>query len=57
MEGDEQFWRELHDAFSDREIVSMTLSIASWIALGRTVHTLELDGMCMIGLVSQSEAA
>jgi len=47
MHGDDAFWDKVHAHFSDREIVDMTLAIASWIALGRVVHTLELDGVCM----------
>lgn len=47
MEGDEAFWNRVHQHFSDEEIVSMTLTIASWIGMGRVVHTLELDQVCM----------
>jgi alkylhydroperoxidase family enzyme len=47
MEGDEPFWKQLHDAFTDAEIVDATLTISSWIALGRAVHTLELDTVCL----------
>ena len=43
MEGDEPFWARVHEHYSDREIVDLTLSIASWIALGRVTHTLEMD--------------
>ncbi|MBG6120066.1 MULTISPECIES: carboxymuconolactone decarboxylase family protein [unclassified Sphingobium] len=47
MADDETFWERIHAHYSDAEIVDMTLSIASWIGLGRVVHTLELDAVCM----------
>lgn len=47
MDEDEEFWARMHDFFSDREIVDMTFSIGSWIALGRFTHVLALDGVCM----------
>lgn len=46
MDCDEDFWQRMHMHFSDAEIVDMTLSIGSWIALGRFAHVLDLDGMC-----------
>lgn len=48
MAGDEAFWERVHGHFSDEEIVDMTLSIGSWISMGRVVHTLELDEVCAI---------
>ena len=47
MDEDEAFWAAMHAAFSDAEIVDMTFSIGSWIALGRLTHVLQLDGVCM----------
>jgi alkylhydroperoxidase family enzyme len=44
---DDAFWDDLHAHFSDTEIVDMTFSIGSWIALGRLTHVLDLDGVCM----------
>jgi alkylhydroperoxidase family enzyme len=44
---DESFWQKLHSHFSDTEIVDMTFSIGSWIALGRLTHVLDLDSVCM----------
>lgn len=46
MQGDEVFWRKLREHFSDRELVDLTLSVASWIGLGRVMHVLELDSIC-----------
>jgi alkylhydroperoxidase family enzyme len=46
FEGDEAFWARLHAEFSDAEIVDLTLSVASWIAMGRATHVLGLDDRC-----------
>lgn len=47
MAEDEVFWRAVKSSFTDAELVDLTLSIACWIALGRTAHTLEFDALCM----------
>lgn len=47
MSGDDAFWVRVHKHFTDAEILDMTMSIGSWIALGRMVHTLEFDNVCM----------
>ncbi len=44
---DEAYWVRFHTAFSDDEIVDLTLCIAAWIAIGRVTHVLELDTVCM----------
>jgi alkylhydroperoxidase family enzyme len=44
---DEAYWTRLHAAFSDDEIVDLTLSISAWMAMGRVTHILELDTVCM----------
>jgi alkylhydroperoxidase family enzyme len=44
---DEAYWARLHAAYSDDEIVDLTLSIAAWMAMGRFTHVLELDTVCM----------
>jgi alkylhydroperoxidase family enzyme len=43
FEHDEPFWEKLHAAFTDAEIVDLTLAVASWIALGRMAHVLGTD--------------
>jgi alkylhydroperoxidase family enzyme len=48
FQGDEAFWTRLHAAFSDAEIVDLTLSVASWIAMGRATHVLGLDDHCRV---------
>jgi alkylhydroperoxidase family enzyme len=46
FEGDKAFWETLHANFTDDEIVDLTLSVGSWIAMGRVTHILELDKAC-----------
>ena len=45
--GDEAYWSRLHAAFTDDEIVDLTLCISAWMAMGRVTHVLELDTVCM----------
>ncbi|QZH74291.1 MAG: carboxymuconolactone decarboxylase family protein [Erythrobacter sp.] len=47
MDEDEHFWERMHAHYTDREIVDLTFSIGSWMALGRFTHVLALDGVCM----------
>lgn len=43
---DDAFWTRMHAAFSQAEIMDLTLCIGAWMALGRTVHVLGLDAVC-----------
>jgi alkylhydroperoxidase family enzyme len=43
---DDEFWARLQARFDDAEIVDLTYSITTWIATGRFVHVLGLDGAC-----------
>jgi alkylhydroperoxidase family enzyme len=43
---DEVFWERVHGHFNDEELVDLTFSISSWIAMGRVLHTLGLDAVC-----------
>jgi alkylhydroperoxidase family enzyme len=47
MDENEEFWDRMHQNFDDGEIVDLTFSIGSWMALGRLTHVLDLDGVCM----------
>ncbi len=40
---DDAFWTRMHAAFSDQEILDLTICIGSFIALGRTLVTLGID--------------
>jgi alkylhydroperoxidase family enzyme len=43
---DDAFWARMHKAYDEGEIVDLTYSITTWIATGRFVHVLGLDGAC-----------
>jgi len=43
---DDAFWARMHARFDEGEIVDLTYSITTWIATGRFVHVLGLDGAC-----------
>lgn len=45
---DDEFWERLHAQFDDGEIADLSFSIATWIATGRVVHALGLDGACAV---------
>lgn len=45
---DDAFWDRLNAQFSEEEVVDLTYSITTWIATGRFVHVLGLDGACVV---------
>jgi alkylhydroperoxidase family enzyme len=45
---DDDFWERLHANFDEGEIADLTYSVTTWIATGRVVHALGLDGACGI---------
>ena len=49
---DEAYWTRLHAAFSDDEIVDLTLCVGAWMAMGRVTHILELDTVSMDGMLA-----
>lgn len=51
LPGEDRFWRRMHDAYSDAEIVELTLAIGCWMAMGRFTHVLGLDTVCMADMV------
>ena len=59
FEADEAFWDRMHAAYGDAEIVDLTLSIASWMAMGRVMHVLDIDPqMCAVpGSAAARDAA
>lgn len=44
---DEDFWERAHALFSDAEIVDLAHSVAAWTGLGRVVHVLGFDSVCL----------
>jgi alkylhydroperoxidase family enzyme len=54
---DDEFWERLHANFDEGEIADLSYSITCWIATGRMVHILGLDGACDVGTGAQAVAA
>jgi alkylhydroperoxidase family enzyme len=52
---DEAFWTRAKAAFSDEEIVDLSYSIAAWMANGRVLHALGLDGVCFTDIAHAAE--
>lgn len=45
---DDEFWSRMKAAYTDREIVELSMSIGSWLAFGRLNHVLGLDAACVL---------
>ena len=45
---DESFWVRMRAAYTDREIVELSMCIGSWLAFGRLNHVLGIDGVCTL---------
>ena len=45
---DDAFWDRLRAAFTDAEIVELSMCLGSWIAFGRLNHVLGLDAACVL---------
>ena len=45
---DDAFFSRLRAAFTDAEILDLTVCIGGWVALGRTLHVLGLDDQCAL---------
>jgi alkylhydroperoxidase family enzyme len=45
---DDDFWSRMKAAYTDAEILDLTVCIGGWIALGRTLHVLGIDTYCML---------
>jgi alkylhydroperoxidase family enzyme len=43
---DDAFFARLRAAYTDAEILDLTVCIGGWVALGRTLHVLGLDEQC-----------
>lgn len=52
---DAKFWGAMQDAFSDEEIVELTLAIGCWISMGRLTHILGLDTECVTQALAAAE--
>jgi alkylhydroperoxidase family enzyme len=47
---DDDFWKRLHAAFSDDELVELGLCVGAWIAFGRLNMVFDVDGGCRVPL-------
>lgn len=52
---DEEFWARMKAAYSDAEIVELSMCLSSWLSFGRLNRVLGLDTACV--LPSQDRAA
>ncbi len=48
LDDDERFWSTMKAAYSDPEIIELSMSIGSWIAFGRLNHVLGIDAACQL---------
>jgi len=48
LDTDEDFWTCMHAAYSDAEIIELSMCIGSWIAFGRLNHVLGIDAACVL---------
>jgi AhpD family alkylhydroperoxidase len=55
MRADEAFWQRFRAAYSDAEIVELTMSVALWLGAGRAMRVLDVGQACALTL--QSPAA
>ncbi len=45
---DDAFWSRMKAAYSDPEILDLTVCIGGWIGMGRTLHVLGIDTYCAL---------
>jgi alkylhydroperoxidase family enzyme len=45
---DEEFWEQMFAAYSQNEVVELTMCLGSWIAFGRLNRVLGLDVACVL---------
>ena len=48
LDGDEEFWGRMRTAYSDAELIELSMCIGSWIAFGRLNHVLGIDAACVL---------
>ena len=54
---DEEFWAELHEAYSDAELVDLGVSVAKWLALGRINAVFDLSVSCPLRILPSAPNA
>ncbi|RJF86820.1 carboxymuconolactone decarboxylase family protein [Oleomonas cavernae] len=50
MNADDAFWARLRAAYSDAEVVELTISVALWLGVGRAMRVLDVGQACAITL-------
>ena len=45
----DDIWSELHEHFTDDELVDLALCVGSWIVFGRLNRVFDIDGACRVG--------
>jgi alkylhydroperoxidase family enzyme len=45
----DDMWSQLHEHFTDDELVDLALCVGSWIAFGRLNRVFDIDGACRVG--------
>ena len=45
---DDEFWARMRAAYTDREIVELSMCLGSWLAFGRLNHVLGIDAVCVL---------
>ncbi len=45
---DEEFWGRMKAAYTDREIVELSMRLGSWVDFGRLNRVLGLDAACVL---------
>ncbi|MDT0575369.1 carboxymuconolactone decarboxylase family protein [Croceicoccus sp. F390] len=48
LAADAEFWTQMHECFSDAEIVDLAHCVAAWTGLGRVAHVLGFDEVCLV---------
>jgi len=48
LDDDEPFWTRMRAAYTDAEIIELSMCIGSWIAFGRLNHVLGIDASCVL---------
>ena len=48
LDEDEAFWQRMKSAYTDPEIIELTMCVGSWIAFGRLNHVLGIDAACQL---------
>jgi len=48
LDEDEDFWQRMKSAYTDPEIIELTMCVGSWIAFGRLNHVLGIDAVCQL---------